>query len=49
LETGQVLAQAFVIGELALGSLANRERFLRLMDSCQTPATPAIKKSAHSS
>lgn len=33
LETGQVLAQAFVIGELALGSLANRDRFLRLTDS----------------
>lgn len=32
LQTGQVLTHAFVIGELALGSLANRVRFLRLLD-----------------
>jgi len=32
LEAGQVLTHAFVIGELALGSLAQRERFLHLMD-----------------
>jgi len=32
LESGQVLTHAFVIGELALGSIANRARFLRLMD-----------------
>ena len=29
--TGQALTQTFVIGELALGSLGNRDRVLRLM------------------
>ena len=33
LQSGQVLAHAFVVGELALGSLANRTRFLRLLDN----------------
>ena len=32
LQAGQVLTHAFVVGELALGSLANRVRFLRLLD-----------------
>lgn len=36
LETGQVLTHSFVIGELALGSLANRDRVLRLMDDLPT-------------
>jgi len=41
LEGGQVLTHAFVIGELALGSLANRGRFLQLMDDLPkaSPAT----------
>jgi predicted nucleic acid-binding protein len=34
--TGQVLTQTFVIGELALGSLGNRDRVLRLMDDLPT-------------
>lgn len=34
--TGQALTQTFVIGELALGSLANRDRVQRLMDDLPT-------------
>lgn len=34
--TGQALTQTFVIGELALGSLGNRDRVLRLMDDLPT-------------
>ena len=41
LETGQVLTHAFVIGELALGSIANLARFLHLLDDLPkaNPAT----------
>ena len=42
LEEGRVLCHPFVVGELACGSLANRDRFLRLLG-----ALPRARVAAH--
>ncbi|MFT4256559.1 MAG: PIN domain-containing protein [Pseudoxanthomonas sp.] len=43
LEAGQVMTHAFVVGELALGNIAGRTRFLQLLDDLPQaqPATDA--------